>query len=309
MKTNKFSKPEIEKMIAAARKRGEVPEIHYGEFFGTTLKGLDLSRCKFEHTCFSKCDLSDTNFEGSVFIRCDFSKALANNSNFDYADFHECDFKGAILSGSDFSRTLITASWFLNAILGRTNFDNANIKGACFDGVSATKATFRYAILRRCSFRHVVIDNAVFHGTIFQGVDITGTQIHRADLKNTVNLDKPKERKMKYKIVQLGVFYLPDLQGDRTPRILPDLYNTVADARMVVEALDMAIYHLQHNEAGRPDYLILREVDADFIESGRNGDGGNYDWGGAECDCGECSTCTKMMIDQDRWYCRHHQIQ
>jgi len=120
-----------------------------------------------------------------------------------------------------------------------------------------------------------------------------------------------------YQIAILHHYYHPDLQGGETPRIYcdddnnPIEYDTIEDARAVIDEWDNDIYVTSHNESGRPIYLVVESVDGDYIHGGRNGDGSNYDWDGYEdfcarldgdnC-CGECQGCIRYMIDADREY-------
>lgn len=109
---------------------------------------------------------------------------------------------------------------------------------------------------------------------------------------------------MTYKIVELKNTYTPDLQGDRQPIVLDEAYENYTDTQDAVYELDHEVYVTSNNEADRPDYLIVEEIDADYVEDGRNMDMGNYNWSESECDCGECSDCCEMMISQDRAYLR-----
>lgn len=61
-----------------------------------------------------------------------------------------------------------------------------------------------------------------------------------------------------------------------------------------------AVYYTSHGESGCPTYLVVDDVSADYVISGRGGDISNYNWEDADCDCGECSACFAMMIAQDR---------
>lgn len=84
-------------------------------------------------------------------------------------------------------------------------------------------------------------------------------------------------------------------------------YATLAEALDSVEELDNSVYTTDGNEAGRPEYYVLSDNDADYIATGRNGDGGNYEWEGVECEnpdddgnaCGSCEQCIEATTDQD----------
>jgi hypothetical protein len=120
---------------------------------------------------------------------------------------------------------------------------------------------------------------------------------------------------MSYQIAILRHTYMPDLQSDRSPRIYSDSHNvpieydTADAAKTQIAEWEGEVYITSHNESGRPTYLVVESVDGDYIHNGRNGDLSNYDWDGWQdfCSrdddaCGECSGCTKHMIDQDREY-------
>ncbi len=114
----------------------------------------------------------------------------------------------------------------------------------------------------------------------------------------------------KFYIAILGNYYLPDIQGERSVRwasheqgeAMP--FDSIEEAKAWIEEAESDVYVTSHNEAGRPEYMVVDERVYDYISGGRNQDMSNYDWDGAECDCGECETCIDMMIDQDRDYVR-----
>lgn len=113
---------------------------------------------------------------------------------------------------------------------------------------------------------------------------------------------------MYYQIATLKHYYYPDLQGDEQPRIDETLYDTIDEAKDVIAEWDDGVYITDHNESGRPTYVVVESVDADYIAGGRNQDASNYDWDGAEHDCGECNVCLRMMIEQDRQYLLDHAV-
>ena len=116
---------------------------------------------------------------------------------------------------------------------------------------------------------------------------------------------------MMYRIAMLREAYLPDLQGMRRPIIIDEAYETLADAHAAVAALDAEVYVTTNGESGRPAYLIIDDVAADWVEGGRNQDASNYNWDDDRActnTCGECNECIDMMIRQDRRYLRMSQI-
>lgn len=127
------------------------------------------------------------------------------------------------------------------------------------------------------------------------------------------------DKTMTYKIAVVPDYYRPDTRN--AVRISDYDYETIDAAQEYIDDLEDDIYVTSHGEAGRPAYLILSDSDAEWISSGRNGDGSNYDWNGCECEhannapadynpgpddepycCGECRSCIGHMIDADRFY-------
>ncbi|MEM4658358.1 MAG: hypothetical protein QXX77_08065 [Candidatus Methanosuratincola sp.] len=113
---------------------------------------------------------------------------------------------------------------------------------------------------------------------------------------------------MTYKIAVLRYAYQPDTGGLERVYFLDEEFETVEEAKEFIAELDNEVYILQHNEYSRPDYLVVDDVTADWIMSGRNSDLSNYDWSDTECTCGECSKCIVTIIDQDRAYVRKYAI-
>jgi len=104
-----------------------------------------------------------------------------------------------------------------------------------------------------------------------------------------------------YNVEETPTFYrADDRQGGD-----PEFFENCAAAQEVVGDLDDVPYVTSNGESGRPDYYIVSDIVADYIESGRNSDMGNYDWDNCPCPdecCGECAVCQEYMIDQDRSY-------
>ena len=117
-----------------------------------------------------------------------------------------------------------------------------------------------------------------------------------------------------YAIAILRQAYQPDLQGIESVRFDRDEqhdnineFDTIEEARERVSELADGVYHTTSGESGRPEYTIVDSNTMVYIQSGRNGDGGNYDWSW-NCDhpdsagnhCGECDSCIAGMRDNDR---------
>lgn len=123
---------------------------------------------------------------------------------------------------------------------------------------------------------------------------------------------------MNYKIIGIKNLFNSQLENPflyrEDERGNTEDYDTLAAARDVVTGLDQDIYVTGSGEAGRPEYYILEERDFDYMRSGRNGDGGNYDWGNCDCKadkgdcCGSCETCCLAMCDEDIEWIKTHAI-
>ena len=126
-----------------------------------------------------------------------------------------------------------------------------------------------------------------------------------------------------YSIMMIRNSFQPDMQGIGAPQIVRDNDNnplqglTLDKARDAVRELDQEIYVTSNNESTRPDYYIVDDDTADYIDSGRNADGGNYDWDSWEnaCQsprdgraCGECQGCIELRRGEDQAYIRKNAI-
>lgn len=83
-------------------------------------------------------------------------------------------------------------------------------------------------------------------------------------------------------------------------------YADLDHARDAIKELDAAPYLQLDWEAGRPEYVILDQFSADYVRGNQEGDMSNYNWGNAECTCGECGDCLKMMERQNIAYIFDH---
>lgn len=130
-----------------------------------------------------------------------------------------------------------------------------------------------------------------------------------------------------FAIAILRNFYHHDIQGQRSVLFVQEegqkhpedykTYDTLRDALDAVDEMDYEVYYLSHNEADRPEYVIVDADVADYIISGRGGDMSNYDWDDCDCDncdadgnaCGQCNVCIDMMIDQDIDHVRDNAVE
>lgn len=111
-----------------------------------------------------------------------------------------------------------------------------------------------------------------------------------------------------YSIAILRNVYKPDLQCESQPSFYTDFhgdiveFETAEDAKSKIREWKSDRVVLSHNEYSTPDYIVVSNLTAEYIQSGRNGDMSNYNWDEAGCECGECQDCFEMMIAQDRAY-------
>ena len=122
-----------------------------------------------------------------------------------------------------------------------------------------------------------------------------------------------KQPTSKYSIaILLNVFDTPEervtIQWETDDRARLVEYDTLVDAITRRDELDAECYVTHSYEAGRPEYVILDDTDAEYVRNGRNGDMSNYDWEDADCECGDCRECREMMQEQDRDWISEHEV-
>lgn len=112
-----------------------------------------------------------------------------------------------------------------------------------------------------------------------------------------------------YYVAILKNVHQPDVQGERAVSWLRHegtdeaiAYDSIDEAQLAIAEIDGGIYVLGHNEYARPNYRVVDAGVYGYVSSGRNQDGGNYDWPEDHCGCGECRDCCDLMLDQDREY-------
>lgn len=108
-----------------------------------------------------------------------------------------------------------------------------------------------------------------------------------------------------YQIAKLPNYH-SNLQGNNRVRIFTNLFDTIEEAQTFISRIEDGVYLLDHNEHSRPDYYIVEDTVARYIDTGRDQDLGNYEWESAKCTCGVCDTCCEMLIQQDREYIVMH---
>ena len=116
---------------------------------------------------------------------------------------------------------------------------------------------------------------------------------------------------MEYSIAIIRDYYGPKqtlsfVSDERQERIV---YDSIADARDVIDEMDSETFTLDHNESNRPTYHIVDDNTADYMATGRNYDMSNYDWDKSTCTqgddnspCGECDDCLEYMLNADIEY-------
>ena len=89
-------------------------------------------------------------------------------------------------------------------------------------------------------------------------------------------------------------------------------FGSAADARAWIGVAESERYELAHNEASRPDYIVVDQDTVAWIDSD---DCDKFDWDDCECHdgeggeaCGMCDECYELMLSQGIKYVREHAI-
>jgi len=98
--------------------------IHFVDFTGTDMSGIDFSGLAFRACKFNGVDFSNINMDNVKFVLCDFSDAKLNNSKFFKTIFHNVSFNNAKIIDASFKD-----SYFIDFV----NFSDADLKGTSFD--------------------------------------------------------------------------------------------------------------------------------------------------------------------------------
>ena len=97
--------------------------IHFVNFEGADLTGVDISNIKFRACIFKGANLSNNNMNNTAFVLCDFTNAKFTESNVIGAVFHSVSFHNAKILDGNFQNT-----YFIDFV----DFSDADLKGTLF---------------------------------------------------------------------------------------------------------------------------------------------------------------------------------
>ena len=97
--------------------------IHFVNFEGADLTGVDISNIKFRACIFKGANLSNNNINNTAFVLCDFTNAKFTESNVIGAVFHSVSFHNAKILDGNFQST-----YFIDFV----DFSDADLKGTLF---------------------------------------------------------------------------------------------------------------------------------------------------------------------------------
>jgi uncharacterized protein YjbI with pentapeptide repeats len=114
-------------IITISAPPGKIPFMHFVDFSGADLTGIDFSNLTFQACKFDGTNLNNSNMSQTGFHFCTFNDAKFNNSKFVNTYFHDVSFRNAeIIDG-----------YFEKPIFIDVDFSNADLKGTLFDGITA----------------------------------------------------------------------------------------------------------------------------------------------------------------------------
>jgi len=104
--------------------------IHFVDFSGADMSGIEFSDISFRACKFSGTNFYNSSMNNVAFVLCDFTEAKFINSEFSLAIFQDVSFRNAeIIDGSFKQIVFIDNADFSNADLKGTSFDEINVLG------------------------------------------------------------------------------------------------------------------------------------------------------------------------------------
>ena len=176
-------KDSVTKRVAAARERGERPDLS-GQYLVTArLHGVDLRGAKL-----NSADLTGADLSSSELDEADFGDAKLRGATLEKARLVRANLGGTDLHGTNLSDAILTGANLSNARFGDTNFRGAelgeiNLSGLDLSGSNLRDANLTGATLHGTNLSEADLDGAIFCGADLTGANLTGTRIVRANFE------------------------------------------------------------------------------------------------------------------------------
>ena len=135
--TDKMTRQQVEEAVAAARAKGEWPDLSCLDLSGLDLRYMNLSGADFTGSSLASADLRYSDLSGAQFIRANLRRARLSVTNLRDANFHGADLGGATLRYTDLS----------SAYMYRTDLRNTDLRHANLYDVDLYDADLRHAQL------------------------------------------------------------------------------------------------------------------------------------------------------------------
>lgn len=156
------------------------------------LKGLHLSRWKFERCNMRRADFTGTKLDGTAWRSCraafaQFVGADLSDASFVASDFNNCALRRSTLAAAMFDRCKLTGADLSDAKAFDVRFEetlliHAKLPGYSFRKQTLKKIDFGQADLRKCDFRATIFDECSLRDAIMTGSRFDGADLRGADL-------------------------------------------------------------------------------------------------------------------------------
>ncbi|WP_294230432.1 pentapeptide repeat-containing protein [uncultured Shimia sp.] len=192
------------------------------------LRGLSFEKANFSEANVEAAHFSEANLHGTDFFLASCIHANFRDTNLQSTSFSEANLTEAVFQGAD----LIEAN-FLSARCQRANFSVANLRGVDFQTSEMRSAVLIHAKLQGAVFRFVDMNSANFsyanlEGTIFdssdmKGMELVGAKFSMHTILHKINLTGTSVRSADFSEVPEIQEYLPQVFGDSTTILPPDI--------------------------------------------------------------------------------------
>ena len=188
-------------------------EITRCKFIGVDLRDVQFRGASIKDSVFDGIDLSGQDLSDTTFSDCIFSKSKMSGSKFNHCNFRATTFERVDLGGSIFSNSTFTSAKLSDSELGDSILDSANMQGAHLKDCRLENTSIKNANLQNSTFSNCVLNGATFNFSDLREVVWQGSRPGKWSGQGINGSDQPEDER--WKIFTFSVAKMSQIVIDR----------------------------------------------------------------------------------------------